>query len=182
MKTSEVQILLQKYFDAETSLEEEKLLTAYFKQDDLPEEILPFKKWFTGIGEITFSSNVDSFNERVLDKIEVQENNRKLRIRQFRLTLAGIAASLIFVVGSLIYYFQQPAYQDTFSDPAAAIAYAEKTMSFVSSEYNKGLAQLAPVQRLNQSTLIAGKSVKILRKGLDKVNKLHLINNFNEKK
>jgi hypothetical protein len=182
MKTNEARILLQKYLEADTSLEEEKLLSAYFRRNDLPEEMKPYIKWFEGIDELTTSEDPDSFEKNVMNTILEQEMKHVRQRRTLTMTLSGIAASLIIVAGSLIYYFQQPAYPDTFSDPAKAVAYAEKTLTFVSAEYNKGMAQLAPVHRLKSSTQSVGKSMQTIRKGFNEINKIQLVNKFKAEK
>ena len=176
MKTSEAKILLQKYFEAETSLEEEQLLAGYFRQNDLAEEMKPYKKWFAGIEGIRQVQETGSIEEQAIRTIQEQEATPEIRRYDFRIFISGIAACLIIMAGSMLFYFQRPSYHDTFDDPAQAVAYAEKTLEFVSSKYNKGIAQLAPVHQLNKSAQTVNKNFTAINKGIKEIRKIQLVN------
>lgn len=63
-------------------------------------------------------------------------------------------------------------FQDTFDDPDQAYAYAVQTLSFVSSKYNKGLAQLAQFDKLSQGSVELKKGLKPVNgffEGIEKV-------------
>jgi hypothetical protein len=182
MKTQEAKALLQKYFDGLTSLEEEKILKDFFLQESLPEEFMPYKKWFTGVGASMLIPESEPIEKDMIRFINRQKTPVLLLNRKFIVAISGIAASLIIVAGSMLYYLHQPDYRDTFSDPAIAAQYAEKTMAFVSSEYNKGLAALAPVSRLQGEQQKLGKSMKTIRKGFTEYNKIQIINKMKGKK
>lgn len=49
MKSEEVKIVLERYFEGETTLEEERRLSEYFRQEQVPEELMPYREWFTGL-------------------------------------------------------------------------------------------------------------------------------------
>jgi hypothetical protein len=176
MKTQEAKALLQKYFDGLTSLEEERILKEYFLQEYLSEEFMPYKKWFTGIAATVQNSESESIENDMIRMIREQKAPVVRMNRRILVAVSGIAASLIIVAGSMLFYLRQPDYRDTFSDPAQAMAYAEKTLAFVSSEYNKGLASLAPVSRLQGEQQKLGKSMKTIRKGFTECNKIQIIN------
>jgi hypothetical protein len=181
MKTQEAKALLQKYFDGLTSLEEDRILKDFFLQESLPEEFMPYKKWFTGIGMSTPDSKPETIENDMIRMIREQQKPVRFLNRKFIVAISGIAASLIIVAGSMLYYLRQPDYRDTFNDPAQAMAYAEKTLAFVSSEYNKGLASLAPVSKLNGEQQKLGKSMKTIRKGFTEYNKIQIINKIKSK-
>jgi hypothetical protein len=174
--------LLQKYFEGLTSLEEEKILKDFFQQEDIPEEWMPYKKWFTGIGISMQAPEQETIEKDMISIIRGQQTPVRFLNRKFLVAISGIAASLIIVAGSMLFYLRQPDYRDTFSDPAQAMAYAEKTLVFVSSEYNKGLATLAPVNRLQGGQEKLGKSMKTIRKGFTEYNKIQIINKMKSKK
>ena len=181
MKTQEAKALLQKYFEGFTSLEEEKILRDFFHQEILPEEFLPYKKWFTGIGASMLNQESESIEKEMIRTIQGKQTPVRFLNRKFIVAVSGIAASLIIVAGSMLYYLRQPDYRDTFSDPREAMAYAETTLAFVSSEYNKGLAALAPVSRLKGEQQKLGKNLKTIRKGFTEYNKIKIINKFKAK-
>ena len=176
MKPEEAKILLQKYFEGETSLEEEKKLRLWFLQDELPGEFTPFRKWFAGIAEQEESIIPDPFAQEMARFIGQQQKPVRFLNRKMIITFSGIAASVIIVLGSLLFYLKEPDYRDTFSDPAEAIAYAEKTMGYISDKYNQGLATLKPAGRLKEGQLTLGKNLKTIRKGFTEYNKIQFIN------
>ncbi len=49
MKSEEVKIWLEKYFEGETTLEEERMLAEFFRRDSVPEELMPYREWFVGL-------------------------------------------------------------------------------------------------------------------------------------
>jgi hypothetical protein len=181
MRTQEAKALLQKYFDGLTSLEEEKILKGFFLQEDLPEEFKPYKKWFTGIGTTLLIPEPESIEKEMLSMIKGRQTAVRFLNRRFLVAISGIAASVIIVAGSMLYYLRQPDYRDTFSNQEEAVQYAEKTLAFVSAEYNKGLAALAPVSRLQGGQQKLGKSMKTIRKGFTEYNKIQIINKMKGK-
>lgn len=176
MKTEEVKALLQKYFEGNTSLEEEKLLTGFFRQENLQEEFMPFRKWFTGIGETGLTDDSTGLENEMIRFIETREKARPSVNRRLLYSWSGIAASVVIVAGSLLFYLTRPDFTDTFKDPAEAAAYAGKTLAFVSTEYNKGLAALAPVGRLRKGQQPLEKSLETIRKGFMEYNRFNLSN------
>lgn len=181
MKIQEAKALLQKYFEGLTSLEEDKTLKKFFIREDLPEEFMPYKKWFAGIGASGITRDQDSIENDMIRFINGQQTPVRFRNRRFLVMVSGIAASLIIVAGSMLFYLRQPDYRDTFSNPEEAAEYAVKTLAFVSSEYNKGLAALAPVGRLRGEQQKLGNSMKTIRKGFTEYNKIQIINNIKSK-
>lgn len=174
MKSEEVKILLQKYFEGETTLGDERLLSEYFSQEQVPEELMPYREWFAGLrmeaGDPDFSVTKDStftaagLQEKILEK----ERRQRGRVRSMRYTLVGIAASLLVAMGSLFWYQQQPDYRDTFDDPEEALAVAGETLAFVSAKYNKGVEKLSSLEKLSESVQPARKHLETLKKGFDK--------------
>ena len=88
-------------------------------------------------------------------------------------TVTGIAASVIIILGSVLFFeHQQKPLQDTFDDPDQAYAYAMQTMQFVSSKYNKGLAQLAQFDKLSQGSAELKKGLKPVNAFFDGIEKV----------
>ncbi len=164
MKTKEIKDLLQLYFEGKTSLEEEKTLEAYFQSDDVADELKEYTGFFGGISELTNVTGEATIEEDVMDYILENEHLEKTKYRSMWRMVTGVAASVILILGGmLLYEQQQKPFKDTYKDPEKAYAVAEQTLEFVSSKYNKGLAELANFEKLQQ-----GK--KELKKGLKPVN------------
>jgi hypothetical protein len=174
MKTEEAKALLQKYFEGNTSLTEEKELGNFLSKDALPEELAIYKDWFAGIRETEITRDATLEND-IIRFLETQPVSKPAARRTWLYTWSGIAASVVIVAGSLLFYLTRPDFPDTFSDPAEAAAYAGKTLAFVSMEYNKGMSALAPVGSLRKAEPLE-KSMKTIRKGFSEYNKIQLSN------
>jgi hypothetical protein len=167
MKTKEVKDLLQLYFEGETSLDDERKLEAYFQSDDVADELKQYAEFFGGISELTAVAGESTIEGDVMDYILENEHQEKTKYRSMWRIVTGIAASIIIVLGGvLMYEQQQKPFKDTFDDPDKAYAYAEQTLEFVSSKYNKGLAELSNFGKLQEGSAE-------LKKGLRPVNEFY---------
>lgn len=150
MKAMEIKQLLQRYFEGETTASEEKLLSSYFNGDEVADELKEYSGFFRGLAQLSESAYEENFEDTVMDYIMVHQEEQKTRKLGLWYTLTGIAASVIIVVGGFLFFQQQEQqFQDTFDDPDIAYAYAEQTLLYVSSKYNKGLEALANFEKLN---------------------------------
>jgi hypothetical protein len=179
MKIEEVRILLQKYFEAETTLAEEEMLSAWFRTKEIPDEFRPYTGWFTSL-EQDENSEEDTFAETAIEKMIRNGEVKKRRLRRILVPVTGIAASLLIFLGATLYQRQRQPFRDTFDDPEIALACAEKTLAFVSAEYNKGLAGLAPVSKLKHASGPLNKSFSIIGKGFAQIDKIKYVNNLNK--
>jgi len=178
MRAKEAEELLQKYFEGETSLEEEQSLRIFFLQEEIPGDLLPYRKWFVTTGQTFEDAATDGFTQEMAAMIQRQQPPVRFLSRKMIVAWSGIAASVIIIAGSLLFYLREPDYRDTFSDPAEAMAYAEKTLTFVSEKYNRGLATLAPVSRLKEGENKLDKNLKTIRKGFREYKKIQFINHL----
>jgi len=178
MKTKEVKDLLQLYFEGETSIEDERKLKAYFQSDNVAEELKEYAEFFGGISELTAVSGESTIEEDVMDYILENEHQEKTKYRSMWRIVTGIAASIIIILGGvLMYEQQQKPFKDTFDDPEVAYAYASKTLKFVGSKYNKGLAELSNFGTLEAATQPLEKGIKPVN---DAFNKINVLNNENK--
>lgn len=169
MKLKEIKILAEKYFEAETTLEEERVLKEYFNQPIVAAELEYLKVYFNTLENVPEDSAEIGLEDRIMDHILENESSEKGRYRQMWLTFSGIAASLLIAVGGLLYYQQQQPFTDTFSDAAEARAYAEKTLLYVSEKYNQGWAQLQPVVSLEEALQPLENGLQSISSGLSKI-------------
>lgn len=171
MNRNEVKILLQKFFEAETTLREEHLLKDYFRNEKVDSEFEPYKAFFTGLNWTGDTPDTSNIEESVMDYILEKEVQTKSHYRQMWLTVTGIAASLLIAVGGMLFYQQQQApFRDTFSDPNEAMAYAQETLMFMSEKYNIGLAHLQPMQTLTDAVQPLENGLQTITQGMATVN------------
>ncbi len=170
MKTKEVKDLLQLYFEGETSLEDEKRLEEYFRSGEVADELKEYNGFFAGISELAEVAGEATIEEDVMDYILENENREKSKYRQMWLMVTGIAASVIIILGGILFYEQQQkSFEDSFDSPEAAYACATQTLKFVSSKYNKGLAELSNFNKLETATEPLEKGIKPVNDAFEKV-------------
>ncbi len=177
MKTTEIKQLLKHYFDGETTVKQERELEAYFKSDEIAEELKKYHGFFNGLSELTESVIDNSIESDVMDFIQKNAPDKNSRRMPLWSTLSGIAASVILVIGgSLLFQQKEQQYNDSFDNPEVAYAYAEQTLAYVSSKYNQGFAALANFEKIKSAS-------EPLQEGIKPVNKyLDMIENMNTRK
>lgn len=164
MKAQEIKILLQRYFNGESSLEDEKMLEAYFTGENVAEELQEYAEFFGGLSVLSGSVDDSTIEEDVMDYILENEHLEKTRFRKMWITVTGIAASVIIVLGGFLFFQeQQKPFKDTYKNPEQAFAVAQQTLQFVGSKYNKGVAELSNFGKLE-------KGKKTMKKGVAPVN------------
>jgi hypothetical protein len=81
--------------------------------------------------------------------------------------VTGIAASVIIVIGGLLFYQQNDQkFEDTFENPEVAYSVAKDALLYMSAKYNKGLAELSNFDKLQTAS-------KPLRKGVQPINEFY---------
>jgi len=167
METSKIGELLHNYFNGESTEAEERALETYFRSGNVAKEFQEYTEFFNGISQLTNTFDESNIEEEVMDFILENEYREKTKYRWLWQTVTGIAASVIIVLGGFLFYQQQQnSFDDTFKDPEQAYAYAQKTLSFVSGKYNKGLAQLCDFKKLEKAT-------QPMKKGIAPVNEFY---------
>ncbi|SCY09228.1 hypothetical protein SAMN05192588_1102 [Nonlabens sp. Hel1_33_55] len=142
--------LLEKYWEGDTSLQEEQELRDYFNSDQVAPEHLVYKGLFHSY-EMESSIEVDGFD--AFAKVKSQQHHNK---RFNRRTWTGIAVaasvSLMVAVGSGIYDNSRDADLGTYDSPEEAYDATVAALELVSNKFNKGTRNLEPMTELNKQT------------------------------
>jgi hypothetical protein len=174
MELKEIQQLLQRYFNGESTDTEERTLEMYFQSGEVAKEVKEYAEFFGGISELTKVADDPSIEDDIMDYILENEHREKTKYRSMWKMVTGIAASIIIVLGSfLVYQEQQKPFDDTFENPDEAYAYATQTLQFVSGKYNKGLAHLSDFEKLRKgsNTILKGTAPVVeFYDGIEKLN------------
>lgn len=165
--------MLDKYFEAETTLEEEKLLALFFRQTELPAELEPLRVWFDTVGTGEAAVPDSGFGEEMMEKFRQVERHTKFRV--LRMTLFGMAATLLIALGTTFLARQHNPYPDTFDDPELAMSYAGKTLQYVAEKYNHGMGALRPLRKVDEAALMYDQSFSSLNKGFKEIQKIQEI-------
>ncbi|MEK6478897.1 HEAT repeat domain-containing protein [Catalinimonas sp. 4WD22] len=108
MEAQEIKLLLEKFYEGETSLSEESQLRSVFESAEIPEELKREMPFFSGLSELREEKEEDFFMpDRFLQKIN-QEEEKVIRQKSLPLQrLIGIAASIALLLvgfgGGILY-------------------------------------------------------------------------------
>jgi hypothetical protein len=173
METKKVKQLLQRYFNGESTLPEERLLEKYFQSGDVADELKEYTGFFIGISALAESGRDEELEGEILDFILKNETKEKPKTHFLWQMVTGIAASIIIVIGGLLFFQQsEEQFKDTFDNPELAYAYAEQTLGFVSAKYNKGMSGLANFDKLETATEPMQKGMKPVNEYMEIVEKI----------
>jgi hypothetical protein len=179
MESNQIQILLVKYFEGNSTLEEERQLQEFFTDNAIDEEFLPLKKQFDmfryGSNYPLVSSELESLILENIDKYEAQAHPPKRTLFVSRLLIAASIALVIAFSGILFIKNQNRTLKDTYSDPQLAYLETQKALLFVSQKMNKGIEPLSNISKINRGTEQL-KNIEKMDKSLEMLNFVSFIN------
>ncbi len=128
MELAKIEILLEKYLEAKTTLAEENILKKYFSQKDVPTHLLEYKELFN-----YFTDNTSDTSSKPITLPVVKTNFKWL----------SIAAAIVLFVSVFSLY-----QNDLAEKREAQQAYFEtqKALNLISQSLNKGGSAIAQLQ------------------------------------
>ena len=152
MTTQHIQQLLDKYFEGETSLEEEARLKEYFQGKAIDPAFQAFQPLFRFLDAERQTALSPAFEEKLLRKIQ---SEKQLRIRRIMTTSSRVAAIALLLLGIFVLFPKKP-------QPAEAVAidweqYEPETDEEAIAEATAALKLLAA--KLNGSAKIASQEL-----------------------
>lgn len=105
MNTKTIQELVDRYWDGETSVEEEARIRAFFAAaESLPAELEQWREWFAGKDAISLMGLPAQFDEQILVYAEkLQKQGRIVRLK--RIVMSSIAVAAL-ILGFYIFSFE----------------------------------------------------------------------------
>ena len=97
METEVIKYKLQKFFEGESSLEDEQILHNYFRSDLVDPQLLMYRTLFTGLEKMT-KTEPHASGERLMDFIIEYEQREKIRYRRFWQIVTAMAAALLIAL------------------------------------------------------------------------------------
>ncbi|HJX70730.1 MAG TPA: hypothetical protein VJ346_02225 [Bacteroidales bacterium] len=184
MDLKKAEILIEKYYNGETSPEEELQLREFFRTaETIPEHLMPEKELFTLYSEAANEElPATGFMENLEKVIDDQALIRNGVSKSVNYWISGIAAGIALLFVSYLLIVHRPAgagygsaLQDTYQDPRLAYEETQKVLLYISQTMNKGTAQLTKVSKLNKPVQSL-QNLKKLDTGLSKLELLQLLN------
>jgi hypothetical protein len=151
MNLLEIEKLLDKYFEGETSLAEEQQLREFFTSGNIPEKWKNLEGFFTYISLEKEQMLTDpGFDDKVMASVRESRMAKLIDLhRPWIYWIAGAAASILILVAVFVKFdpFTNKI-EDTYKDPQTAYFEAKKILLFVSTKFNQGTKNLEPVTAL----------------------------------
>lgn len=105
-----IEQLLERYFAAETTLQEEQILREFFAQDEVPEQLQPWKALFTTEKSLAETHLDDHFDQRLLQltgEEHVQARRITVGLRLYPLFKAAAIVAFAIVLGTAVEHASQ---------------------------------------------------------------------------
>lgn len=154
MNYKKIQELLDKYWNCETTLEEEEILRSYFSNEEVHDDFIEFEQLFRHFNEVKGSRVSNDFDERVFEKVEKRKAQRRY-LGVFTKVAAAVILILSFVVINQRYILVKDkatqVVQDTFEDPQRALEETKKMLMLVSEKWNKGKSEISKISEFNKA-------------------------------
>lgn len=151
-----IEQLLERYWQCETSLEEESILRSFFSEEEVPAHLLQYRDLFVyqqnqkevGLGE--------DFDARILAQVEapvVKAKHLTLVGRFMPLFKAVAMIALMITLGNVMQRsffadealdYNYDAYKDTYDDPEVAYKQVSSALMMLSEGINKSQDQVVP--------------------------------------
>lgn len=111
MNYSYIEQLLARYWEAETTLHEEQILQSFFLQEDVPEHLQQYARYFVALSTITQQHLSEEFDERVMKRAGAADSALVVKARPLTLhdrlrpflRAAAVVAVFALVGGSISY-------------------------------------------------------------------------------
>ena len=160
MDLKKIKTLLEKYYNGETTLDEEKILREYFSKDDIDIEFIADKDIFLfNYQENKELDNTPDLSEEIWNKIQKSEKNKPKKNNNLTYNILRIAAGIVILLGSFLLLKDQVNNKDqnfqitdTYETPEQAYEHAKQALLYVSTMMNNGTNHLEPIKKINEGT------------------------------
>lgn len=153
MDSQKIKILLDKYYQGETTLEEEKLLKEYFSQNN-PSDIDFADKHLVDFFLASKTPVPEDLNDQLDALIETEwERETKLKFTTIIKWAGSVAAVLIITLGVLFYEKKETpvVLADSYKNPQEAYEETKKVLLFISNKMNKNTSNLKYLSEIDNS-------------------------------
>lgn len=174
MKEDTIRHLLEKYYNGETDVNEEKILEDYFMHDEVSAEFSVDKEVFCRLAEIKENDEPtvpEGMDKRISDNIDMWEKQGKAdKPRYYTLYkyVSGIAAAVVILIGISVFMPKNQedsaVMQDTFDNPQEAYMATENALQLFAEAFNKGDAQIEKARSVTISVKEKIDNIKNFRK------------------
>lgn len=151
MDKERIKELLEKFYNGDTSEEEEKVLKEYFQAEDaisvdMGPDAAIFGYYEARHGEVPGDGFESRFLENIGEKRATPSSSKPVRRIAY---ISTIAASIIIILGAVLLLRQKPL-ADTYASAEEAYQETLNTLKYVSSYWEMGTKDLEPIKEFSQ--------------------------------
>lgn len=145
MESRTIEILLDKYFEAETSIAEEQQLKTYFTSGEVAphlQQYIPVFCFFEQAGKENLTKEVSY----------TPTNTRFSAAKRKVYSWVAIAASIVILLGIVVQQENQVSEFGTYEDPELAMQKTMEALEMMSLYMNTGTEELGYIEEFNNAT------------------------------
>ena len=151
MDFKKIDILLKKFYNGDTSIEEEKRLKQFFVSGNIPDKYKSNKEYFDFLKISQKEYNLPKGFDEKIDAIILNGQSKTLMFGKYVKVIFSVAASVALVIYLTVFYqrgnVELTNYNtvDTFENPKEAYNATKKALMLISANINKGTKNLKPL-------------------------------------
>jgi hypothetical protein len=155
MDSKKIEELLNKYWDCETSLEEEQELREYFKESNIPEQYKETASLFRYFNHRKKKTIDDaSFDKEVLRKVKTGSKGKVVSLVYNAMRIAAGIAVLVVAVYFVRTEIRKSTPQeivDTYDDPKLAFEETKKALQMISKSFGNAEEKAKKLNLFNEA-------------------------------
>jgi hypothetical protein len=155
MDSNKINELLNKYWNCETSLEEEQYLRAYFREHEIPEQWKEAGILFRYFDENKKKSLIDpSFDGGIMGKIQTPKTGKVTKLFYNTMRIAAGIAVLIVAIWFVRTEVRKSTPQevvDTYDDPKLAFEETKKALMMISKSFGRAEQETRKINLFNEA-------------------------------
>jgi hypothetical protein len=156
MDSERIEQLLEKYWNAETSLEEEQELHQFFQGNDVPEKLKETATLFRYFETEKSRTLNENFDASVTKQIKQRRGGKVVSMTnwfQIARVAAGVAVivAAVYLIGHEVRKSSPHEMADTESDPKLAFEQTKKALLMISKNFHKAQNEASKINLLNEA-------------------------------
>ncbi len=156
MDLHEAEQLLEKYWQCETSVEDEQKLRDFFAAGKISSSLKGTSELFMFLNAEKGKTLAINFEATVTKKLGARQEGKAIQMISFG-NMARIAAGIVVVVAATFLIRQEirksypKELQDTYSDPQLAFEETKRALQMISNSFGKAKREASKMQMLNEA-------------------------------
>ena len=127
-----IEQLLERYWQCDTSVEEEAILRFFFSQSSIPSYLMPYKKLFSEERQLQKAQLSADFDERLLSQIQTQEKVKAQKTTWTNRLRNAAQSSFRQADETIQSDYNYESYEDSYKDPQTAYNQVSEALQMVS--------------------------------------------------